>query len=207
MTRLGQLVCLILFCGVQEICTAQYIVQFPVSQPDLLEANAGGSAAVLAGTILTLGGQPAAIGGTPPYSYSWTPTHGLNDPTLPNPVLTADSAVTYNLKVTDAQSCTANSTIHVSIVIGLDDEAREDEVFSIFPNPVDGNVFFVKYETSAWGEDYTLIIRTLTGQVVFTATLSGELSALSRADVGIQRGTYLVAITTRQEHHLKLIVL
>jgi hypothetical protein len=48
-------------------------------------AVAGANAYLCPGSSYTLGGSPTANGGTPPYSYAWTPGLALNDPTLPNP--------------------------------------------------------------------------------------------------------------------------
>ncbi len=71
-----------------------------------LAANAGADKALSPGTpSAVLGGSPAAIGGTSPYTYSWSPSTGLDNDTLANPtVTTTDATTTYTLTVTDSAS-------------------------------------------------------------------------------------------------------
>jgi len=71
-------------------------------------------------------GQNTAIsvsvtgGGTPPYTYLWSPATGLNDPTIPNPTVNITLTTTYIVTVTDANGCTA----------------AEDVVISVYSNPI-----------------------------------------------------------------------
>ncbi len=43
--------------------------------------------------------------GTPPYSYLWTPSTTLSNPTIPNPLANPTSSVFYFAQVTDAHGC------------------------------------------------------------------------------------------------------
>ncbi|MCX6879126.1 MAG: hypothetical protein NTW21_35770, partial [Verrucomicrobia bacterium] len=60
-----------------------------------------------------IGGSPSASGAFPPYTYSWTPTTGLNDPLIANPVASPSSPTTYTLTVTDAHSTQVTDTVTV----------------------------------------------------------------------------------------------
>ena len=65
-----------------------------------------------------LGGTPAAVGGIAPYTYSWTPTTYLDDPSSPNPTLTAapGSSITYTLQVTEGGTgCIGTDDINLII--------------------------------------------------------------------------------------------
>lgn len=44
-------------------------------------------------------------GGTAPYTYSWTPSAGLSNPNIPNPVACNTVTTCYTVMVTDANSC------------------------------------------------------------------------------------------------------
>lgn len=87
-----------------------------------LFANAGLDTTVCVDEPVTLGDSllVAALG-VPPYTYSWTPTAGLDDPTLPNPTWTASnntsSPVTTNfvLTVTDSVGCMATDTVAITV--------------------------------------------------------------------------------------------
>ncbi|MEK6677053.1 MAG: PKD domain-containing protein [Planctomycetota bacterium] len=78
-----------------------------------LVANAGPNVTVPPGGSATLNG--GASGGSSPYTYSWSPQSGLNNPNVAQPVATPNSTRTYTLTVTDAQSRTATDTVLVTV--------------------------------------------------------------------------------------------
>lgn len=70
-------------------------------------------------SLQTIGnGGLSAEGGSGEYTYSWSPTFGLNDPTIANPMVFFPDAgqETYTLTVTDAQNsdCTASASVVVT---------------------------------------------------------------------------------------------
>jgi hypothetical protein len=83
-------------------------------------ADAGADAVICAGESTTIGGNPTGSGGTPPYMYSWSPTAGLDDPTLANPTATPTETTTYTVTVTDANGC----------------QDADDVTVTVNPNPV-----------------------------------------------------------------------
>ncbi|MAT39049.1 MAG: hypothetical protein CL946_05535 [Ectothiorhodospiraceae bacterium] len=76
-------------------------------------AYAGEDASFCAGGSTQLGA--VASGGTPPYSYIWTPTRGLDDPNIAQPVASPTRTTTYTLTVVDATGCTASDNVTVLI--------------------------------------------------------------------------------------------
>jgi hypothetical protein len=80
-------------------------------------ADAGSAQTVCAGTPggTTIGGSPTATGGTAPYTYSWTPTTGLDDATAANPTAEIGSTTTYTVTVTDANGCTASASVVLTV--------------------------------------------------------------------------------------------
>ena len=50
-----------------------------------------------------------AVGGLPPYTFSWTPTVGLDDPLRADPVATPTTTTTYTALVTDASGATGRA--------------------------------------------------------------------------------------------------
>jgi len=72
-----------------------------------LTASAGAN--VFAGVII--GGSPTAVGGTSPYTYSWSPSTNLSSSTIANPTAAcAGSTTNYTVTVQDASSCSATSS-------------------------------------------------------------------------------------------------
>ena len=70
---------------------------------NLLSVNASGNPSIIcAGENTQL--MAYASGGNGDYTYEWTPTSGLNDPTISNPVATPLETTTYTVTVTDESS-------------------------------------------------------------------------------------------------------
>ena len=76
-------------------------------------ADAGADQFVTSGTLVTLGGTPAASGGTGSYTYAWSPSAGVNDTTLANPSVTMNTTSTFLLLVTDSLGCTSLDSITI----------------------------------------------------------------------------------------------
>ncbi|MND66614.1 Protease 1 precursor [compost metagenome] len=53
--------------------------------------------------------------GTDNYTYSWSPTTGLSDPTIANPVLTPSTNVQYTVTVANG-SCTSSCVINITVL-------------------------------------------------------------------------------------------
>ncbi|HET7117821.1 MAG TPA: gliding motility-associated C-terminal domain-containing protein [Hanamia sp.] len=76
-----------------------------------LVANAGGNITVCFGKTAQLNGS----GGS---EYQWSPDTYLNDPQIPDPVVTQPpSTVTYNLEVTDKNGCTSLQPSQVTVTV------------------------------------------------------------------------------------------
>ena len=78
-------------------------------------ADAGLPRTICEGNPTTLGGAPTASGGSGTFTYLWTPSFGLDDATLPNPVATTNATRTYTLNVNDVISGCA--TVIKSVVV------------------------------------------------------------------------------------------
>lgn len=69
------------------------------------------------GNTVTIGGSPTANGGTPPYTYLWSPATGLNSSTASNPVVSnINDTTNYAVLVTDANGCTASGNTQVATI-------------------------------------------------------------------------------------------
>lgn len=70
------------------------------------------------GSAVTLGGSPAATGGTAPYTYSWTPVTDLSSAVVANPTASPTVNTCYILTVTDSNGCTDSDTVCVTTTSG-----------------------------------------------------------------------------------------
>ncbi|MBU0488034.1 MAG: hypothetical protein KKD31_08805 [Bacteroidetes bacterium] len=80
-----------------------------------LTADAGADIAICEGSSQQLGGTPTATGGTAPYHYVWTPSAGLDNDTIANPLAIPGTTTTYVLTVTDDLSATATDEIVITV--------------------------------------------------------------------------------------------
>jgi len=87
--------------------------------PELI-ANAGEDRAINKGESTTIGGSPTASGGTPPYEYRWTPSTGLNNPNIANPVASPDKPGIYIYTVTVANAIECQDSDSVTVFVDGD---------------------------------------------------------------------------------------
>lgn len=78
--------------------------------------DAGADVDVCLNSSVTIGGNPTASAATPPYSYTWTPSAGLDNPTIANPTATPSATTVYTVVVTDANGCTAEDEVEVTVL-------------------------------------------------------------------------------------------
>jgi subtilisin-like proprotein convertase family protein len=81
--------------------------------------DAGADRFICVGQTVTLGGSPTASGGTPPYTFSWTPTTGLDDPSAANPKARPIVTTTYTVTVTDSRGCEATDEVTIAVHDGV----------------------------------------------------------------------------------------
>lgn len=55
-------------------------------------------------------------GGTPPYTYQWSPATGLSSTTVQNPTACPTTTTTYTVTITDANGCAGTATTTVTVV-------------------------------------------------------------------------------------------
>ena len=95
-------------------CSAQDQVSVNVNQPTFI-VNAGNDVSFCEGTSVSVTLGSPAVGGTLPYTYSWTPGSSLNDSTRYNPIASPTVTTTYTVAVKDAAGCFASDTVKITI--------------------------------------------------------------------------------------------
>ncbi len=84
---------------------------------DFPTRDAGPDWAICSGDTAFLGGSPTASGGSGFYNYSWSPTSGLDDATIANPIATPVFSRTYFLVVTDSLAGCASAVDTVDVIV------------------------------------------------------------------------------------------
>jgi len=176
---------------------SQTFVRLTISQPPALVANAGPDYTIYPGESLTLGGNPAAEGGTGSITYLWNPPYHIENLYIPNPVATPPGNMTYTLWVSDERGCSATDQAVITVIggTGIADPAANGNIV-LYPNPSDG-AFMLEIINGHSG-DIMISVMTMTGQVVHNAILTGSDSEMKESiDLSaLPKGTYILRISS-----------
>ncbi|GAB4248850.1 MAG: hypothetical protein Kow0079_01210 [Vicingaceae bacterium] len=98
----------------QQNCKNSDSVVITVNPQIIAEAGLN-SVSFCEGDSILLGGTPSGSGGSGSLSYSWVPSSGLDNDTIPNPMAAPVASGYYTLTVTDDSSCTAKDSIYINV--------------------------------------------------------------------------------------------
>ena len=150
------------------------------------EAGVGGALCLGTGDSVMLGGFPTAVGGTPIYNYTWSPTTGLNLTNPANPEAFPVATTKYFLTVTDALGCTSvDSTIVIVNPILVANAGADTTVCATYPAQLGG----VPTATGGSGTGYTYAWSPTSG--VSNINVANPTATLSAATII----TYIVTVT------------
>jgi gliding motility-associated-like protein len=71
--------------------------------------------AVAGSNVVICDGSSTPLNATGGLTYNWTPTSGLSNATIANPIANPTSTITYTVTVTDANGCTDDDQVEISI--------------------------------------------------------------------------------------------
>ncbi len=111
--------------------------------------------------------QPLQLNGTGGQFYSWTPSTGLNDPNIANPVAILTESQKYTLQVKSLAGCIAQDTIHVTVYKVLPDLYVPD---AFTPNGDGKNDIFKPIPIGIKKLNYFKVYNRL-GQLIYSTTV------------------------------------
>lgn len=168
-----------------------------------LNVDAGPDYTMCCGDIYTM--APMVSGGTPPYSYEWSPATGLNCTDCPTPTVSIcnsafppPTTITYTLTVTDADSCIDSDIVSITVLPcrlagnqnNQSENAASSDQISVFPNPASQ---VIQITTGSYTAS-KIEITDLAGRVVLSTKPQSNKVELKIAD--LPEGSYLVRIET-----------
>jgi hypothetical protein len=122
-------------------------------------------------------------GGTPGYTYSWTPG-GYTTPSINN--LCPN---TYSLTITDSKGCISTETVSISFATKLNESSKSG--YSIFPNPVSTDIHFVLDNFFIPNKTFSSIYN-LFGQKIISGKLNSS-EGIINVDK-LEKGIYYIVI-------------
>ena len=187
------------FCVLGTYSRAQVYINVNIDQLPPLMISAGTGQTICAGGNTPIGG--AVTGGTSPYAFSWSPSTGLSNATVANPVASPLMTITYYLTVTDANNCTSMDSVMVSVDpcgtgINAASGVTGTGYFSIAPNPNRGS-FSVILSSIPVNNLVALEIYNFLGKRVYSGSyMNGYAPLVIPIDIGgMNKGIYLVKVS------------
>jgi hypothetical protein len=189
--KIALIIVLSLAFAFQSLSQNRIQVQLTSSQPNQLIASAGTDVSAPANNV-QIGGFPAAEGGLEPYTYAWSPSIGLSSADVANPELTADSALTYILLITDQRGCTSTDTLSLFLIPNKVTESGE-ATLRVYPNPAGG---IVNVELLQQFENANLHLMMLdeTGREVYTSRPEVISDAIQLDIRSLSTGLYTIIL-------------
>jgi len=89
-----------------------------ISIENALVVEAGLDRTVIAGETVQLGGAPTS--NQPSSTYLWSPSDGLSDPGVANPLATPEVSTTYQVNVTTLTGCAGVDTVRIEVLPGFE---------------------------------------------------------------------------------------
>lgn len=168
-------------------------INVSLSQPKLLEVDAGPDIRNHTGEAVILGEEVVVTGGTPDFLYRWEDPSGHE---LDGEVVTVEEYGNYMLTVTDANNCSAADEIAVIDAVSVTSLLSQDH--AIYPNPAGNEVAVPLRDLSG---EITLEIVSTTGAVVYSERFlhRGGTGPVIMETTRLPRGMYLVRITGRNK--------
>lgn len=139
-------------------------------------------------------------GGTEEYIYMWSPTEGLDDPTLANPTASPSEDMKYILTVTDANGCQLMDFVNISIdqCLGIEQDLIENNL-SVYPNPGYG-VFTISGLPIDEGDVMISVLNSVGKEVLNHWVNAGsDTKEMDLAGQGLPKGIYFFRIITNNK--------
>ncbi len=100
--------------GCNANISADSSVMVTVYPNPITSAGADQNFLLVPNNSITIGGSPTAMGGSPPYTYQWSPASGLDAANVANPVASnLLSSVSYAVIVTDSHGCASADSLFI----------------------------------------------------------------------------------------------
>jgi hypothetical protein len=174
--------------------TLGYYLIDDVSVYEIPEVNAGNDTTICPWSTTTIGPQNVRTD----VQYSWSPSYGLSDTTVANPLASPMQNTTYILTVTDTNQWACypqmydTITVTVSGCSGIQNNSNKVSELKIIPNPSSGSFYFDK----GINEKCLLEIFDVTGKKIFSENYSciKEKELISVGN--LSEGIYFLKIST-----------
>jgi hypothetical protein len=185
-----------------KITFSQTTVNISAEQPPQLIVDAGDDATINEGEGVTLGGTPAATGGSGNYIYNWNHTSYLDNSIIANPLATPPGNLTFTLTVTDENGCTESDAASVTVIGGTGiSDSKTNIDLNIFPNPNNGK-FTIVFSNSINEKGLHITVTNLSGQKVYEEVFNAKPDFQKEIDISFLSGGFYILTIEGASIHL-----
>ncbi len=169
------------------------------------QITASNDTSICSGTFALL--NSSVVSGTPPYQTTWTPSGGLNNPTISNPVATPSATTTYRVIVRDASilQCNADTafvTINVAPPINVSITPQNpavcpDSVFNLSATATGGAAPFTYNWTPSTGLNATqgpTVTLTAINSINYIVTVTDSVGCSTTGNTNVTVNSLSVSI-------------
>lgn len=164
------------------LCTDTTIQQVTIQEEVL--PDAGPDTATCPGISIQIG-----TAATPGWTYSWSPTTGLDNPTAAQPNATITGQITYTVTATDAVGCTGTDEVTVSLLPNSSADAGPDVQICFGDSVQLGASGGVDYQ---WSPNVNISDLTIADPLVWPTTPQEYVVEVTNADGCVGSDTVLV---------------
>jgi hypothetical protein len=142
-------------------------------------------------------------GGTPPYSYKWSPSGIFNNDIIANPMANTSANFTASVKIYDnaGDSVTITKPIAVEVCSGMNDKVLKS--FTVMPNPSNG-IFQLR---TNYNDNFDVQVFSMDGKIVFEGKYVADNNSFALDLSGERKGVYILKLTSEAATGIKRIVL
>ena len=197
-------------CVLSTFTKAQVNIELNINQPPPLVVSVGAGQTICAGGNASIGGT--ATGGKEPYAFSWSPSTGLSNANVADPVASPSTTTTYTLTVTDANNCKSMDNVMITVdpCTGINNASGTARVgnFSIVPNPNRGS-FSVVWSSIPVNDLVVLEIYNFQGKRLYSGSFRNRnIPLIIPIDIdGMNKGIYLVKILHENATYTKKLMI
>lgn len=132
-------------------------------------------------------------------TYAWSPTTGLNNPNIANPIATPGTTTNYTVTMSYGGTCTSTASVNVTVVVctGVDEIENNNDLV-VYPVPTNGNITVLNTFNKV------IEIISANGSVIYhsNSTKQQEIIDLS----AFANGLYFVSVTDGDTVKLKKVI-
>jgi len=132
-------------------------------------------------------------------TYSWSPSSGLNNPNIANPVASPGATTNYTVTMSYGGTCTSTASVNVTVVVctGIEEANGNDEL-EVYPNPTNSSITILNTQNKK------IEICTVNGSIIYQGKCLKQQEIIDLSSFA--NGLYFVRVIDNNSVKMKKII-